>query len=250
MPESLKKRPKLSVKMQLFKDNIHALTRERKSLIERVYEGGKFASVVIAGINKVFSVFASFLSSFSAIPLIGNFFHGLAAIPEGIVFFSDPKKTIKEKLISAVAIIIVGGIALTAFILGTIPTLIFSTAVASFFALLEGLNVANRYFQKQKTTELYNERNEFVNLVTSRKIPEGDKFNELLEIRAVELEHDIDRPGVRKSIQRGMQAELEFINDELNKRNIKIGCNPENKASQLAQLYKIHKEQIQVLTGV
>lgn len=250
MHEPLKKLPKLSVKMQLLKDNIHALTLERKSLMEQVYESSKFASVVAAGINRVFRVFASFLSSFSAVPLIGSIFQGLVAIPDGIVYFSDPKKTFKEKMIAVVAIVVIAGIALTAIILGTIPTLILSLVASATFTLMEGFNVFSRIFQKFQSTKSYTEKSEFVNLVKNRNIPENDKFNEQLEIRAIELEHEIERPGVRSSTRREMKEELDFITGELDKRNINIGNDKENKAFQLSQLYLVHKEQIKALADV
>lgn len=250
MPALLKKRPKLSVKMQLLKDNIHELTLERKSLMEHVYERSKFASVIAAGVNRVFSVFASFLSSFSAVPLIGSFFQGVAAIPEGLAYFSDPKKSIKEKLISAVVIVVLVAIALTVFLMGSIPTLILSTVVASFFALMEGFNLLSRIFEKYKISKSFNEKNEFVNLINARIIPKDDKFNEELEIRAIELEHDIDQTGLRSSIRKKMIAELDFINNALNQKKIIIGSNKENNAFQLSRLYEVHKEQINALSEV
>ncbi len=249
MHEQLKKQPKLSVKMQLFKDNIQNLIHERKSLMEHVYEESKFASVVAAGINKTFNVLAAFLSSFAAIPLIGNVFQTLAAIPEGLVYFADPKRTLKEKMIAVLGIAVVAGIAVTAFALGTTATLIFSTIVAFTFAIGEGINAVSKIIEDNNASSAYSKKAEFVQLLETGNVPVNDYFNELLEIRAIELQHEIDKPGVRNNIRKKMNDELHFIEDELNKRNIIAGKNRDNQAFELAQLYAIHQEQIEALAA-
>ncbi|MBL7479200.1 T4SS effector SidA family protein [Legionella bononiensis] len=248
MAKDLKQQSRLSEKMQRLKNNILALLLERKSLMEKVYEGSRFATIITTGISNVFNVIASFLSSFQSIPIIGGIFQGIAAIPQAISFISDPKITLAQKAISGLLLAVVGGIALTAFLLGSVATLIFGTVLSSVLTLLEGYYFTYRVIDKFQKSKRYNERNEFMTLIEERRYPEDDKYNDQLEIRAVELKHALAGNGLSKDKKRKIEDELGFINGVLNKKGIVIGENPESTASQLSELYKIHKEQLQELT--
>ncbi|KTD44499.1 T4SS effector SidA family protein [Legionella quateirensis] len=248
MAKDLNKQSRLSEKMQRLKNNILALLLERKSFMERVYEGSRFATIITTGISNVFNVIASFLSSFQSIPLIGSIFQGIAAIPQAISFIADPKITLAQKALSGLLLAVVGGIALTAFLLGSVATLIFGTVISSILTLMEGYFFTNRVIDKYQKSKRYNERNEFMTLIAERRYPEEDKYNDQLEVRAVELEHALSRNGLNKDKKRKIEDELGFINGVLNKKGIVIGENPESTASQLSELYKIHKEQLHELT--
>ena len=248
MAKDLRQQSRLSEKMQRLKNNILALLLERKSLMEKVYEGSRFATIITTGISNVFNVIASFLSSFQSIPLIGGIFQGIAAIPQAIAFISDPKITLAQKALSGLLLAVVGGIALTAFLLGSVATLIFGTVLSSFLTLMEGYYFTYRVIDKFQKSKRYNERDEFVTLIEERRYPEEDKYNDQLEIRAVELEHALAGNGLNKNTKRKIEDELGFINGVLNKKGIVIGENPESTASQLSELYKIHKEQLAELT--
>ncbi|RUR18517.1 hypothetical protein ELY21_07385 [Legionella sp. km535] len=244
MTKGSKKQSRLSDKMQRLKENILALLLERKTLMEQVYEGSRFASLVTTGISNVFNVIASFLSSFKTIPIIGSVFQTIATIPQAISFIADPKITFTQKAITGLVLLVVGGIALAAFMLGNIATLILGTVFSSIFTLLEGYNFTTRVIDKFKKSNRYNESNEFVTLIQERRYPETDKYNEQLEVRAVELEHLLAGNQFKKETKRKLKNELGFIKGILNKKEIIIGQNPENTASQLSELYKIHQDQL------
>lgn len=250
MSKQLRKRPILSARMQLLKENLDTLRFEKKSLLEQVHEGSKLANLILTGINRVFSVIAAFLTSFKEIPIIGSIIEGIASIPYAITYITDPTRSIKEKLLSGALLLVVVALAITAFALGTVTSLIFGLATASVFFIMEGYWLGNRIFNKYQSSKDYAQQKEFMDLVQERKIPEGNEFDERFEVRAVQLQHEISTFNLSKKRKDKLQDELDFINGVLGKKNIITGSNPENDASQLSQLYIIQKEQIDALAEV
>lgn len=61
-------------------------------------------------------------------------------------------------------------------------------------------------------------KKEFIDLVAKRIEPDNDKYNDLLEIRAIELQHELEKSYPNQIEQQQLKEELNFINAVLRKK--------------------------------
>nr|WP_052117598.1 T4SS effector SidA family protein [Legionella norrlandica] len=84
-------------------------------------------------------------------------------------------------------------------------------------------------------------------MVANRIEPDGIQYNNLFEIRAIELEHELEKTTLTHAKKDQLNEELQFIHTVLKKKGITTGQNENNTVSKLNQLYKERKKQLKKL---
>ncbi|HAT2067188.1 TPA: T4SS effector SidA [Legionella pneumophila] len=237
----------LSDKMMTLKKNLQDQLTQSKSLGEQIHDGTTTASTITTGINHLFNVIASFLSSYRQIPLVGGVLQLVAILAKSISIVSDPEKSIAEKIISSILIAAIIALSITAITLGGLAAAIIGTVIASTVTIMEGLGFFGKIAEKFQLANSYKMKKEFIDLVAKRIEPDNDKYNDLLEIRAIELQHELEKSYPNQIEQQQLKEELNFINAVLKKKNIIPGNNKENDAYKLNQLYAKRAEQLKTL---
>ncbi|CAM3007550.1 T4SS effector SidA family protein [Legionella worsleiensis] len=250
MAKNTKKKYKLSEKMQRLKKHILNLLSEKKTFMEKVHERSKFIALITLGINNAFNIIVALFRSFKTIPIIGGIFQTIAAIPMVISLISDPTITLKQKALGGILCLTIGAVALAAFFLLNVAVMIFAIIGSSLFTLFLGYESISLLMDKIDSSKNYHEQKELRSLIESRNYPDGDEYNEQLEIRAVQLNYILARKSLKKERKTLLKEELEFINAILEQKKIIIGANTANKAAKLAKLYKSHQLQLEQLTKI
>lgn len=88
-----------------------------------------------------------------------------------------------------------------------------------------------------QTARRYNKKRDVEELIAQRQVPDG-KFDDLLEIRAIELRHLLTNKVLVPEEKQALLAESKFIEKLLNDKNIIIADNPKSSAFVLQDLYK------------
>ncbi|HHM0577270.1 TPA: T4SS effector SidA, partial [Legionella pneumophila] len=193
------------------------------------------------------NVIDSFLSAYRQIPLVGGILQLVATVAKSISIVSDPEKSIAEKIISSILIAAIIALSITAITLGGLAAAIIGTVIASTVTIMEGLGFFGKIAEKFQLANSYKMKKEFIDLVAKRIEPDNDKYNDLLEIRAIELQHELEKSYPNQIEQQQLKEELNFINTVLRKKNITPGNNKENDAYKLNQLYAKRAEQLKTL---
>ncbi|HDV5712251.1 TPA: T4SS effector SidA [Legionella pneumophila] len=238
---------RLSDKMKTLKKNLKDQLAQSKSLGEQIHAGTTAASTITTGVSHVFNVIDSFLSAYRQIPLVGGILQLVATIAKSISIVSDPEKPIAEKIISLILIAAIIALSITAITLGGLAAAIIGTVIASTVTIMEGLGFFGKIAEKFQLANSYKMKKEFIDLVAKRIEPDNDKYNDLLEIRAIELQHELEKSYPNQIEQQQLKEELNFINTVLRKKNITPGNNKENDAYKLNQLYAKRAEQLKTL---
>lgn len=237
----------LSGKMKTLKKNLQDQLAQSKSLGEQIHAGTATASTITTGVSHVFNVIASFLSNYRQIPLVGGILQLVATLAKSISIVSDPEKPIAEKIISSILIAAIIALSIAASTLGGLAAAIIGTVIASTVTIMEGLGFFGKIAEKFQLANSYKMKKEFINLVAKRIEPDNDKYNDLFEIRAIELQHELEKSYPNKMEQQQLKEELNFINAVLRKKNIIPGNNKESDAYKLNQLYTKRAEQLKTL---
>lgn len=237
----------LSNKMKKLKEEIQNQTSQSESLLHKVHKSSSFASTVLSGINNVFGLIAGFLSAYKEVPVVGGILQLIAMVPKSIAIMTDPEKSKQEKIITASLIAVLLGLAITAFVLGSVAALIIGVVIASIVTVLEGAGFIGQAVAKYQTHNALKTKLEFNLFLEHRIAPEGNTHDELFEIRAVELLHELEKPNLQKKDQIRFTEELSFINEVLKKKDIIPGSNKDNPAFKLQELYNTRKEQLSEL---
>ncbi|MGX8786588.1 T4SS effector SidA [Legionella pneumophila] len=236
----------LSGKMITLKKNLQDQLAQSKSLGEQIHAGTTTASTITTGISHVFNVIDSFLSAYRQIPLVGGILQLVATLAKSISIVSDPEKPIAEKIVSSILIAAIIALSITAITLGGLAAAIIGTIIASTVTIMEGLGFFGKIAEKFQLANSYKIKKEFIDLVAKRTEPDNDKYNDLFEIRAIELQHELEKSYPNKMEQQ-LKEELNFINAVLRKKNIIPGNNKESDAYKLNQLYTKRAEQLKTL---
>ncbi|HEN4770779.1 TPA: T4SS effector SidA [Legionella pneumophila] len=237
----------LSNKMITLKKNLKNQLSQTQSLQEQIHAGTTTASTITTGVSHVFNVIASFLSAYRQIPLVGGILQLVATLAKSISIVSDPEKLIAEKIVSSILIAAIIALSITAITLGGLVAAIIGTVIASAVTIMEGLGFFGKIAEKFQLANSYKMKKEFINLVAKRIKPDDDKYNDLFEIRAIELQHELEKSYPNKMEQQQFKEELNFINAVLRKKNIIPGSNKESDAYKLNQLYTKRAEQLKTL---
>ncbi|WBV62651.1 T4SS effector SidA [Legionella pneumophila 130b] len=237
---------RLSDKMKTLKKNLQEQLTQSKSLGEQIHAGTTTASTITTGINHLFNVIASFLSSYRQIPLVGGVLQLVAILAKSISIVSDPEKSIAEKIISSILIAAIIALSIAAITLGGLAAAIIGTVIASTVTIMEGLGFFGKIAEKFQLANSYKMKKEFIDLVAKRIEPNNDKYNDLFEIRAIELQHELEKSYPNQIEQQQLKEELNFINAVLRKK-YHPGNNKENDAYKLNQLYAKRAEQLKTL---
>ncbi|HAT3977415.1 TPA: T4SS effector SidA [Legionella pneumophila] len=236
----------LSGKMITLKKNLQDQLAQSKSLGEQIHAGTTTASTITTGVSHVFNVIDSFLSAYRQIPLVGGILQLVATLAKSISIVSDPEKPIAEKIVSSILIAAIIALSITAITLGGLAAAIIGTIIASTVTIMEGLGFFGKIAEKFQLANSYKIKKEFIDLVAKRTEPDNDKYNDLFEIRAIELQHELEKSYPNKMEQQ-LKEELNFINAVLRKKNIIPGNNKESDAYKLNQLYTKRAEQLKTL---
>jgi hypothetical protein len=240
---------KLSPKMRLVKKDLENRALFHKSLVEEIHKGSQLLSTVTGFVNHTFSIISSAMSAAKAIPLLGTFLQLASVVPKAIAILTDPEKSKSEKAISALLILALVALSIAAITVGSYAALIIGIVISSIVTVVDGLGFIGSIFEKYKISQAYNLKKELDDLLEQRTVPENDKYNEELELRALELEHKISTKNLRDEEKSRFTEELEFINSVLKQKNIVAGSKPNSSAFKLKQLYTMRQEQMSVLTG-
>lgn len=241
---------KLSPRMRQLKKELENRALLNISLLEEVHRGSTLVSNITGFINHLFNIISSAMSvAAKAIPVVGAVIQLASVIPKAIAILTDPKKSIPEKIVSAILIATLVALSITAFALGSVAALIIGTVIASIVTVVDSLGFMGKIFEKYKISQASNQKKELNALLAQRIIPESDKFNDELEIRAVELEHKVNNSKVNNDEKNRLVEELEFINSILKQKNIIAGSNPQSPAFKLKEHYIKRQEQINEFTN-
>ncbi|KTD56429.1 T4SS effector SidA family protein [Legionella shakespearei] len=239
---------KLSPKMGLLKKELENRALHHQSFIEEVHKGSNLLSNVTGFIHHTFNIISSAMSAAKAIPLLGAFIQLASVVPKAIAILTDPEKSKSEKAISALLILVLVALSIVALTVGSSAALIVGIVMASIVTAVDGLGFIGSIFEKYKISQAYNLKKELDGLLEQRIMPENDKYNDELELRALELEHKISTNKLADEEKKRFVEELEFINSILKQKNIVAGNKPNSSALKLKQHYATRQEQMSALT--
>ena len=244
MPLNYKKSPLLSSDMTKIKEEIHTLTSKNISTMKQIYQGSTFLSTVAGGFASYVHLLGNIFVGSKDIPVIGFFMQMVAMIPKSIEIISDPKKSAAEKVFSTIFLTTIVSLSLAAFIVGSLFAAIVGTVVASIVTLMEGLGLLGKIIEKYQISAAYNKKIAFNELIDQKRTPENNRFNELFEVRTVELQQAMKKDYLSKEEKEKLQEERDFIEEVIKKKNIVIGQNEESTAFKLRKLYQEREEQL------
>ncbi len=244
MPLSYKKSPQLSSDMTKLKKEIHTLTSNNIPVMKQIHQGSAFLSTVTGGFASYVHLLGNIFSGSKDIPVIGSFLQMVAMIPKSIEMLSDPKKSIAEKVFSMLFLATIVYLAIAAFIVGSLFAAIVGTVIASIVSVIEGLGLLGKIIEKYQISSAYTKKIAFNELIDQKRIPEDNQFNELFEVRAVELQEAIKKDYLSKEEKEKLTEELNFIEETLKKKNIIIGQDEKSTAFKLRNLYQEREEQL------
>ena len=248
MTASEKKPPVLSAEMVKLKLSIHHKIRKEEELLEAVHKKSRFADTISNGIANVIGFFATLPNTVAQLPIVGFAFKMFAIIPGAITTLTDSKKSITDKVIAmsilvAVVALSIASVGVTAAAAGAAATVVAAAAVqasiigitlSALMTVMELIKLVTLSKEKYKARTALDDKKEFIKALANKAMPDGDKFDTQLEIRAVELEQKKSRPGF---ISEEQKEELKFVKNELEKKGIDIASAKDGSAFQLQDLY-------------
>lgn len=246
MTYPLKKHIALSEKMNELKGRIEQLQREQKlSLLEHANKKGRLSSLILEGVQKTLAFLGAVLSSVKEIPIIGFAVQMFATIPNAITTLTDKKSSVASKVLAMTFLLITTGLGITAFALGGMVAAGIALAFASLGTLVEGISLVASLVNKYQSSNDYKEKKAFIDLLQKRDLTalENDVYKERLEIRALELEHLLNKATHLPLAP--IKEELEFIKQIRSKRGWDKLAFPEN--SPQARLVTLYKERDELL---
>lgn len=250
MPKQTNSPTDVSNKIEAIKEHLQSLQIEKKTLQDKIYEGSNRASIILDGINNIFNLISSSLAAAGKdIPLVGAILGILSIIPKSIAFLANPKSSRANKIVSILILAALIGIALAAFIIGSTFALIIGFVFTAGLTLWEGFNLITRSINKYQSSKAYDLKSEFNKLVEQRIIPSSDQFDELFQIRAIELEHELTRFDLHHNEQVNLAKELIFIHNVLHNKNKPVNQPLKGNAATLQRLYIQRKEQVTELSN-
>ncbi|WP_298623989.1 T4SS effector SidA family protein [uncultured Legionella sp.] len=239
----------LSESMNQLKEEIHKQTKNEQMLLEQVHQGSNIASTISTGVSSFFSVISSILNANKSLPVVGFFLQMVSLIPKSISVLTDPKTSIPQKLFATGMLVTIGALSITAFTMGAMAAAIIGTVVSSMITVLEGVGLLGASINKYQTSNAYDKTNAFNEALELRQIPDGEEYDELLEIRAVELKHKLAQKHLSEDKENKLAEERDFIADVLQEKNITIGSDKEKPPALLQELYKKRDEKLAELVS-
>lgn len=244
-----RKHPLLSERMNHLKKKIHDQTLKNISLRQQIHTGSSVLSTISSGIANSINLLSSILIANKDIPVVGFFLQMLSMIPRSISTLTDPDKSIAEKIFAAVFIGTIVTLSTAAFIIGSLVATILGTAAALFITAMEGINLGGKIVEKMQASRRYNKKRDFEALIAQQQVPEGNQFDDLLEVRTVELRHLIKDKALTQEEKHTLSEELHFISQVLRNKNRAIADNPKKPAFILQELYQKRGEYLTKLTA-
>lgn len=254
-----KKLLNLSPEMAELKQNIQSQIQKEKKLLDEIHEKSGFLETISSGTANAFGVLASvtgaILSGFkivvAEIPIAGFALKIFAVLPGAVATLTDSKKTWGEKIvamtilatvvalsIASVAVVAVAaGAAVAVVKAAVINAAIIGLTVSAFMASLELLKLATLSIEKHKAKTALVNKIAFDEAIANELIPEGNKFDVQLEVRAIELERKKSKLNLTVEEKEKLDKEMQFIQAELLKRSITAGENQDGEAFKLQELY-------------
>ncbi|HHF7375684.1 T4SS effector SidA family protein [Legionella bozemanae] len=229
--------------MDDLKRRINERKKEQKSLIEIAHKKGKLSQRLLEGTQKILGLIGAIFTSSKELPVIGFVFQMLSAIPNAITTLTDKKSSIGSKIFAIGILLTATALGITAFVLGGIVAAGIGLAFASLTTLIEGISLIGALVNKYQTSKAYKEKKEFIDLLKKQDIAllTNDKYREQLAIRALELEHLLEKSTAQSFID-----ELEFI--KTISSNIASSDFPDDSpVSKLSKLYNDRKDLISYL---
>lgn len=240
---------KLSPKMKLLKEELENRALYNKSFIEELHKGSNLVSNATSFISHTFNILSSAMASVRAVPFLGTIIQLASVVPKAIAILTDPEKSRSEKAISALLIATLLALSITALALGSVAALIIGIVISSIVTVVDGLGFIGSIFEKYKISQQHSLKKELDALIEQRIAPDNDKYNDELEIRALELEHNLLTNKIADEDKSQLSEELEFIQGILKQKNIVAGGKPKSSAFKLKQHYTTRQEQISVLAS-
>lgn len=250
MANHYKKRLKLSVKTNQLKKEIHELSSKKINALNKLHQGSKVLSSIFDGINNFLGVISAIAKANKDIPLVGVLLQLISMIPKSIAIITAPNKTVSERIFAATFLATIASLLIAAIIIGSFASAVIGAVVASIVTLIEGIGFLRKVIEKYQASKAYNKQKSFIALIDSHKVPEGNEFDELLEIRAVELEHHIAKEHLTEKEKAAYLDELDFISGILKKKQIIIGNNKDSLAFMLQEHYKKREDKLKELIGI
>ncbi len=238
-----KKHVILSEEMDDLKRRINERKKEQKSLIEIAHKKGKLSQRLLEGTQKILGLIGAIFTSSKELPVIGFVFQMLSAIPNAITTLTDKKSSTGSKIFAIGILLTATALGITAFVLGGIVAAGIGLAFASLTTLIEGISLIGALVNKYQTSKAYKEKKEFIDLLIKQDIAllTNDKYREQLAIRALELEHLLEKSTAQSFID-----ELEFI--KTISSNIASSDFPDDSSVfKLSKLYNDRKDLISYL---
>lgn len=236
---------------QQLKQQLELLSVKQKSLQEHAHRANNKTNTILASINSVFDVVATALSGHKhmPLPLVGFIINMIAVIPQSGAILTDPNKSIPEKIIAGGILGVISALTITSFVVGAAAAAIISAVVAASNIFIEGWSLFGLGAQKYATNQALQLRSEFDTLIAHQNIPESERYNQLFQLRAVELQHQLMKPLLNASQHQQLDAECKYIYQVLAKKGLVIGAEPEGAAKQVITLYKEREEKMTVLVA-
>ena len=242
-----KKNIQLSDDMNQLKKQIHEAALKEETLLNDLYQGGKTAA---SGTVTTLNFISSILKSNQHIPLAGFAIQMLLTLVNAIEVITDSKTSIAAKILATSFLGTIAALSIAAVVVGGFAAAIIGTVVSSIATVIEGIGLLGKAIAKYQTSQDYDNKNEFLELVKLRQVPEGDKFNELFKIRAIELEHEITNEHLTKGEIKKLSKERDFITEVLKNKNIAVDENKDTSAPTLEELYKNREEKLAELVSL
>lgn len=241
-----KKHVVLPEKMDKLKTRINLSKENQKSFIEIIHKKGKLSKYILEGIQKIFGLISSIITSVKELRIFGFVLQMLSIIPNAITTLTNKESSAAIKTFSIIVLLATSGLGIAAFVFGGIVAAGIGLAFASLTTLIEGISFLGGLINKYKTSKAYRDKKLFMDLLeTFDSSLNNDKYRKQLEIHAVELEH-------LSNLSTQQAKQVQFIREMLSKigptdlflDNIlvfKLTLLYEDRKERLAQLAQITK---------
>lgn len=211
MTNSTEDKLKLTENMERLKHGINKAAIKKETLLAQVHEGSNTISNLTTTIVNSFNVLAAILNNNKGLPVVGFAFQMVALIPQSISMMTNPKATLAEKAFAGTFLAVITALSIAAFVVGAFAAAIIGTVISSILTIVNLKGLAEAIIQNNATSNEYDKNKLFSELINNRTIPEGNEFDELLSIRATQLERKLANKDLIDDVKATLTDELEYI---------------------------------------
>ncbi|KTD75271.1 T4SS effector SidA family protein [Legionella waltersii] len=220
---------------QKLKKTIFDYHHDRKSVTDLIQEGSETSGTILSGIQHFFQVFASTLAAMGhSIPYVGGILALLSLVPKSIAILLDKKKSVKEKVISAVLLTILFGLVLTATVLGASSAVLIGAVASGVVVIFEGVGLVGKLLVRNKLNQQISLHQRFEDGIKKGNLSlESNEFDELIALAFTQSSYKVTH---------GKEKDQSSIYLEQLMKQKGIDLNQFESVKRLVELYSIKDE--------